>query len=575
MTRHDSENLNNACLTLSWSDVQEMLAGHHPLLLLKMVMHFEILHNPPTLLELGDQLSNAEYLCGVLGGLGIKIVDLTPIANEIYELTRGLSFVADDVVSEIITMSVRKGLGRGCLRRKSLMDSSMVKPIKRDVPLARGANYADPENKAFPLDTPERVRASHAYIHKFWNSAADSGIMATYNRDKFIQVHNRILTRMRRLGIEHTHRDSLDRATRALIKKRATEKAASLKKAGRGGVPRDGGLDGINPELMDANAMKRIKNLIQSALSDHISFLKNYISACDERNDGVAKSMETALEANTAEITGLVKQHLTPYSPDEAAVSQEDVGRQFVGMWQEYLDAVKSMVIGGDTGNESMSKSGLRTLFLVKDKIVKFCISLLAEVAEEEELDAAWTDWVKYLQGYIEARDNDNFAASYQYLLDWKTAKDTIAKKMAFWIIGRDNVNKQDFAEAKPLDVHSSNGVGSDVPNPATGEVTNPPPQLEPAIKAVNNVRRQAASASDAGASGAGGVGGAGGASVPAASDSGANVALEYPPKSSRRLNETRQLPVGHRPHGGECIPDARNGKCYIDHGRQHGRGGK
>jgi hypothetical protein len=95
---HHLDNLNNAYLNLNWHDVQDMLCGHHPLLLLKMVMRFDVAHNPPTPLEIGDQLSNAEYLCRVLRDINISVADLSPIANEIYEMTRGLTFVADDVV---------------------------------------------------------------------------------------------------------------------------------------------------------------------------------------------------------------------------------------------------------------------------------------------------------------------------------------------------------------------------------------------------------------------------------------------------------------------------------------------
>ena len=554
MVHKNSDGLDDACLTLNWYDVQDILSGHHPLLMLKLIMQFDVVHNPPTRLEVGDQLSNAEYLCRVLREANIFSSDLAPIAREIHELTHGLTFVADDVVTEIISLALRRGLSRGVLRRKSLMDATLLKPIKRDVPLARGANYADPENKAFPLDTPDRVRASHAYIHKFWNNNAQSGITATYNRDKFIQVHKKIATRMRRLGMDHSTRDSLDRATRNFIKKQLSSKGVSVKKGGapRGATPRDGGLGALSPDMMDAEDIRKTKNMLQSVLSDHVSFLKNYISACDERNDGVAKSMETALESNTNELGEFIKKHLAPYTPDDPmSVDDDEAANQFAKLWVEYMDSVKSMVIGGDTGNDSMAKSGLRALFLVKDKIVKYFVSLLAEIAEEEELDEAWTNWVKYLQGYIESRDNDDFATSYQNLQDWKKAKDVIAQKLAQWIISRDNISSSDIAEAKPLDVDGDNSAAD---SPIMGKTTNPPAPLAPPTKTANDVRRNASNSPDSGAN-----------------SLSPNASQPDGSRNTRRLNEARPLSIGHRPHGEHCMPDARNGKCYVDHKSRNG----
>lgn len=542
-------------LTLNWYDMQEILAGHHPLILLKYILSHETEINPPTKLELGDQLNNADYLCNVLRDLGVYAADLEPISYEMYQLTKGLTTVVDSVVENIVSLAAARGLCQGLQRRagvwrrKALSDAKL-EPVKRNKPLAKGANYADPENKAFPLDTPARVKASHAYLHKYWNSGAKSGITATYNKDKFLEVHRRIMTRMKRLGIEHNMVDSLDTATKRRIKCLAKNKATSLKKGGKRGSTSRDGKGNLTPEMIDTIKAKRLKNLLSSAFADHILFMKNYISACDERNDGLASTMDEAINENSREILAIIKKYLPGYEPEEF-IDREGIIKQFMSIWDDYLDATKSLVVGGDTGNNSMARDGLRRLFLVKNKLVDYFITILSEVADEKELDEVLNDWVTHLQGYIESRDNDDFATSFQHLQDWYRAKDALADKLSTWIFSRDQVDMSDMPSPKNLDLNEPENI------PAMGRTTNPPPPLDPPVKAANAIRRDVNSPeSERSVTASGDIGGA----MPLY---GKSKIIDSAP---RRPVEIREAATGHKPFGADCQPDIRSGKCYKRH---------
>lgn len=553
-------------ITLNWYDVQEMLEGHHPLTLLKIIMQHEAPFNPPSRLELGDQLNNAEYLCKVLEDLEICVADLEPISEELYVLTKGLTTVVDSVVEKVSEAAKEKGLCRqgvcrqGVWRKKGLSDRE-AQVIKRDRPIKKGANYADPENKAFPLDTLERVKASHAYIHKYWNSGAKSGITATYSREKFLQVHKRIMIRMNRLGIEHNTCDSLDRATKRHIKRVAKNKMQTMKKGGNSATPR-GNNRALTPDMVDFEDIRKLRNVLSSALSDHIIFMKNYISACDERNDGLASSMDESINKNSREILGIFKKHLPGYEPDEPT-DTEGLMKQFMSLWDDYLDATKHMIVGGDTGNDGMSRDGLRRLFLVKNELVKYFISVLSESAEEKELDDILTSWVTHLQGYIESRDNDDFATSYQHLQDWQKAKDELAAKLATWMIDRDFMDQADMPEPRELDLDEE--VAD---SPVMGKTTNPPAPLQSPVKAANDVRRDI---NNPGAE----------KSVTAVKFRDADTTSPIKRKKidspvygkgkifdsePRRPADIREVPTGHRPFRDDCKSDGRNGKCYKKH---------
>jgi len=99
-----------------------------------------------------------------------------------------------------------------------------IKP--QDVPSAdaRAANrelaspsakkeYADPINKAFPIDSPTRIQSAHAYIHKYWNEPSKRGVTASYGRNDFITAHKKIVAAMQKNDIEHNYLDSLDDAS--------------------------------------------------------------------------------------------------------------------------------------------------------------------------------------------------------------------------------------------------------------------------------------------------------------------------------------------------------------------------
>lgn len=73
--------------------------------------------------------------------------------------------------------------------------------------------YADPINKAFPIDTPERIKAAHAYIHKYWNTPSKRGVTASYGKNDFVNIHKKIVAAMKSADIEHNYLDSLDDAS--------------------------------------------------------------------------------------------------------------------------------------------------------------------------------------------------------------------------------------------------------------------------------------------------------------------------------------------------------------------------
>jgi len=541
MTRQNSSH--DAYITLNWYDMQEMLAGHHPLTLLKIVMQHEAPFNPPTRLELGDQLNNAEYLCKIFRDIGMHVADLEPISADICHLTVGLTTVVDSVVEEIVALASERNLclGQrpGVWRKTGLVDAKL-EPIKRTTPLGKGANYADPENKAFPLDTPERVKASHAYLHKYWNNGASSGITATYSKQKFIDVHHRVVTRMRRLGIEHNTIDSLDSATKKHVKKLQKTKAESMQD--NSGFPKNGDKT-PNSDMIDSTKTKKLRNELSGILSDHILYFKNYISACDERNDGMATTTDEAVNENSREILAFLKRYLPGYKPNEA-IDRNDMMKQFMAIWDDYIDSVKSLVIGGDTGNDGMARDGLRHLLVVKNKLTRYFTTILANVADEKELDTILNAWVTHLHGYIEARDNDDFATSLQHLQDWRQTKDKFVEKLCSWIMDRDTDQAGSMPEARKLDldIDSPSYVP---PKKGNSGVSNPPAPLESAIKTANNIRREASS--------------------PEANRS-VTASKALFDDSARRPSVLREAAIGHLPFGDNCSCDARNGKCYKKH---------
>jgi len=79
-------------------------------------------------------------------------------------------------------------------------------PVSRKV-------YADPMNKAMPLDSENKIKAAHDYIHKFWNSKIRRGVIASYGRGDFVFIHKNICNAMKNNDIEHPCSDSLDIAS--------------------------------------------------------------------------------------------------------------------------------------------------------------------------------------------------------------------------------------------------------------------------------------------------------------------------------------------------------------------------
>ncbi len=549
-------------LLLDWNDIQQMIAGHHPLSLLQMVLKEEAMYNPPVKMETGDYLTNAEYLCNRMCEIGVAVEDLRGIGDRLFVLTSGLSDVSDSALINMVAEAEEKFAqaqtpqkGKGVLRRTGLIDASMLKPIRRKRPIQKGANYGDPENKAFPLDSPERVKAAHAYLHKYWQSNAQSGITATYSRAKFLDVHKRITTRMRRLGLQHSAVDTLDSATRRQAKLAISEKA----KAKVGNV-KDEGADGglpANPEAMNIDEVKKLRNMLDVLLNEHITFLKNYISAKDEKDDATADSMLKSLTVNSEEILGFINDHVLTEDSDVFLL------RQFATIWQEYIDAVMAMSFAGDTGSENMSKDGVRALFMAKDRLVSFFVSLMSGVADQQQLDKVFVEWMTYLQQYIETRDQDDYAASFQNLKDWQRAKEQITEMLAGWIVARDELDgmemqapEADEEVESEQDVPKAPPAGGMQPSNVPQQITNEPqPHYggKPASQRLPNQLR------DGGASSA----------VPApAGDASPTAASAYSPQNQRVKESSRERPLasGHRPYRQDCQVDRQSGKCYRRH---------
>jgi hypothetical protein len=447
-----------------------MLAGHHPLILFRMAMAEEATFNPPSRVESGDYLTNAEFLSTRLKENDLHLADIESMGIDLFRATDGLTDVSDSALKRILTLAEQKSK-KGVLRKKGLVDSSELKPIQRKVPIQKGANYGDPENKAFPLDTAERVKAAHAHLHKAWQNKGETGITASYGRDKFLKVHKRIITRMRRLGLQHTPVDTLDSATRRMLK---AEKAAKV---------------------------------------------------------------------------GFVNEHLLTEESDVYLL------KQFSNIWDDYVNAALSMALSGDTGSENMKKDSERNLFLAKDGIVAFVVSLTSDVAEQAKLNAAFTDWATYLQQYIEMRDSDDFAASFQSLKDWQKSKSVVAGLIAKWIVNRDafaeaSVDGNEIAETDEPevgDIPRGAPAGGTQPGATQPEVTNPPAPMAN----MNPNQLQDAAASPA-------------APVPAANTS-PTTASVYPPQG---VEQNREQGSGHKPYRDDCTPDRRSGKCYKKHGK-------
>jgi hypothetical protein len=307
--------------------------------------------------------------------------------------------------------------------------------------------------------------------------------------------------------------------------------------------------DSVAPEIASQDDVNRLQNILEVLFTDHISFLKNYIIAKDEGNDSVAESMKTLLDNNNEAILGFVNEHLLTEESDVYLL------KQFSNIWDDYVNAALSMALSGDTGSENMKKDSERNLFLAKDGIVAFVVSLTSDVAEQAKLNAAFTDWATYLQQYIEMRDSDDFAASFQSLKDWQKSKSVVAGLIAKWIVNRDafaeaSVDGNEIAETDEPevgDIPRGAPAGGTQPGATQPEVTNPPAPMAN----MNPNQLQDAAASPA-------------APVPAANTS-PTTASVYPPQG---VEQNREQGSGHKPYRDDCTPDRRSGKCYKKHGK-------
>lgn len=65
------------------------------------------------------------------------------------------------------------------------------------------SQFADPANRAFPVNSAARCRSAMVYLVKYYNNKSSSGVTASYSDAKFKAVHGKIVAAMKKFGIEH------------------------------------------------------------------------------------------------------------------------------------------------------------------------------------------------------------------------------------------------------------------------------------------------------------------------------------------------------------------------------------
>jgi len=74
---------------------------------------------------------------------------------------------------------------------------------KERYPSLDTGQFADAANRYFPVDTAAHCKAAMVYLNKYYNNPSEGGITADYSKDKFKSVHNKIVSAMKKFGIEH------------------------------------------------------------------------------------------------------------------------------------------------------------------------------------------------------------------------------------------------------------------------------------------------------------------------------------------------------------------------------------
>lgn len=561
------EAIQSPCLKLGYNDIRLMGLGHHPLIFMQMTMKYNPQLGELSALDIDDVLSNAEYLCDCLGSIGIVCGDLHPLSYEIFKLTKGMTRVSDDILAEIVSLALRRGLIRW-LPKNNMQVSSQHRSFQTLPFLA----CADIANGVYPIDTPKRVIESHNALHLAWKQRPCHGIVSTYLIKDFISLHTTITQKMQQYSIEHTDIDFLDMIT-----------YAGGGGGAKGASPENHDYD-ILPEDTDIDEQNEVTNFIDILLTDHIINLKNYISARDEDNVDLTKQFDSALDDNLEDLAELISKKIVVVDTDESNAKKDRVKSEFRNIWRSYLVAVKAMVEGGDALRESQAKSGLRNMLLAKEAIVKFFVSLFARVAQKSILDEQFALWMNHIQGYVDFRDNEDFTTSRAHLEDLLKAKTEIAGILGRWTIMTRRLENKDTDKPKELDLDEveessqfprvGRRAGGTQPGATSPHKplpkgywneqapTNPPAPMDPATRDVNRARKAVVggkSLQDAGASSA--------TTSPAApvpaSDAGPTSATAYNP---HRVADIRETPTGHRPYSHDCKPDYRTGKCYKIH---------
>mgnify|MGYP006920695223 CR=1 FL=1 len=144
------------------------------------------------------------------------VLDFIYGENELEELVRFISQNDEYAFNPPTRDEFGQMLKFAISRKDSKVDSkdtasAEIKNGNRNLPSPTAKReYADPINRAFPVDTPDRTKAAHAYIHKYWNEPSKRGVTATYGKSDFVTTHKKIVIAMKNNSIEHSYLDDLD-----------------------------------------------------------------------------------------------------------------------------------------------------------------------------------------------------------------------------------------------------------------------------------------------------------------------------------------------------------------------------
>jgi len=512
-------------LQLSSTDICEMLAGNHPLTFLRCVMQGREDLNNALWSELNFRLDNASALLLTLNSMGLQGLDMSTEGDFLYKTTKGMTDISESVVAAIMEFARDKKLGGGILRRKGLIEMNENVKGKRKTPVKRGVKYGDSAHKAFPLDTPSRVRAAHAYIHKSWQTPAEKGVTASYSRSKFISVHRRILTRMKRLGIKHTMVDALDEATRKVESRELLLKKNSKAKKSKKSLEK----------------IEGFVNMFEMILLDHISTVKTYVLAYGKSDEGVLESSKKILSTNGSDLSLFILDAIAEMDMDVEAVNQ------FSGAWDIYLKTIYGYVQAVYEEDDAAKKaSGLLFVQFQEDFVTLFGM-MFASVVDISLLEEKIADSVSEMKAFVRAEKDGDVDEAEKRLEAWRQKHYEMAGQLSVWAAEQQEEEEEETEEVEGIEpIQGVDGI--EVEEVEDIEDIEEKVEKNGALQEPPHDRNGAQDGRGAEA-GKGRRDGSG---------------------SKRQKPKTGQgnRPVGHKAYRGDCVT-TRNGKCYEEHNRK------